>query len=415
MPRKNVITNVLFMLKIGLIREGKIPPDTRVALTPQQCSDLRDLYPQITVVAEASPNRCFKDDEYKNAGVHFQDDLSDCDVLLGIKEVPVDKLIPGKTYFFFSHTKKKQPYNQKLMHTLIEKKIRMIDYEALTYDDGQRILGFGFFAGVVGAHNGLLTYGRKTGKFNLKPAHECADMADMLHQYRDVALPPIKIVLTGAGRVTAGLLEIMHHWDVESVEPEDFLEQEYEYPVYTLLKGASLYAHKQTSLYARNDFHAHPEDYNCKFLPFAHKADVLMNGIYWDKTIPRLFEKTDVQHPDFRLSVISDVTCDEDGSVPLNLGSSTIADPVYGYNRTTGAKDLPFKNDENIIDVMAVDNLPNELPRDASMHFGEHIIKYILPELIKEESTILDRATICRDGVLTAHFEYLSDYAYANK
>jgi len=411
LPRKNHI-HLSFMLKIGLIRENKVPPDTRVALTPRQCSDLKALYPQVKVVIEPASGRCFKDEEYSEAGVVFQDDLSDCDVLFGIKEVPVDKLIPNKTYFFFSHTKKKQPYNQKLMQALINKKIRMIDYEALTYDDGQRILGFGFFAGVVGAHNGLLTYGRKTGKFELKPAYKCQDMADMLQQYRNVSLPPVKIVLTGAGRVTAGLLEIMHHWDVESVEPEDFLVHNYDYPVYTLLKGAGLYGHKVTGQYSRNDFHAHPQDYNCKFLPFAKTADILMNGIYWDKGIPRLFEREDVKAPDFVLSVISDVTCDEDGSVPLNLGSSTIADPVYGYNRLTGERDKAFQNTPDIIDIMAVDNLPNELPRDASGHFGEHIIKYILPELIKQDSAILERATICRDGKLTAPFEYLSDYAY---
>jgi saccharopine dehydrogenase (NAD+, L-lysine-forming) len=402
------------MLKIGLIKEGKIPPDTRVALTPQHCSDLRDLYPQIQVVAEPSLGRCYSDEEYKAAGVILQNDLSDCDVLLGIKEVPIDQLIPSKTYFFFSHTKKKQPYNQKLMHNLIDKKIRMIDYEALTYDDGQRILGFGFYAGIVGAHNGLLTYGKKTGLFNLKPAHQCKDMAEMLRQYRHVALPPIKIVLTGSGRVTAGLLEIMQHWDIDSVEPEDFLSQDYEYPVYTLLKGASLYAHKETGQYARNEFHRQPQLYNCKFLPYAEKADILMNGIYWDKSIPRLFEKSDTLHPNFKISVIADVTCDEDGSVPLNLGASTIADPVYGFNKQTFQKDKPFINDTNIIDIMAVDNLPNELPRDASLHFGEHIIKYIIPELTKEHSNILDRATICQNGSLTPHFEYLADYAYSS-
>jgi saccharopine dehydrogenase (NAD+, L-lysine-forming) len=230
------------MIKIGLIREGKNPPDTRVALTPKQCADVLQLFPEVTLIAEPSPNRCYTDQEYLDAGITLQDDLSGCDVILGIKEVPIDKLIPGKTYFFFSHTKKKQPYNQKLMHALIQKNIRMIDYEALTYEDGARILGFGFFAGVVGAHNGLMTYGKKTKKFSLIPAHACADMQEMLHQYRYVKLPPIKIAVTGSGRVTAGLLEIMHHWDIESVEPEDFLMREYDYPVYTLLKGANLYA-----------------------------------------------------------------------------------------------------------------------------------------------------------------------------
>lgn len=401
------------MLKIGLIREGKNPPDTRVALSPHQCQELKKRYPELEIVVEPSPNRCFTDAEYQEAGIPLQSDLSDRDVLLGIKEVPIDQLLPGKTYFFFSHTKKKQPYNQKLMHALIEKKIRMIDYESLTYEDGARILGFGFFAGLVGAHNGLLTYGKKTGAFQLKAAHACKDMQEMLEQYLDVRLPPIKIALTGSGRVTAGLLEIMQHWDVESVEPEDFLKQRYDYPVYTLLKGAQLYARKDDNTYSRNDFHQHPEQYRCLFGPFAKAADLLMNGIYWDKKIPRLFEKEDVKDPAFSLQAIADVTCDEDGSVPINKGASTIADPVYGIDRDTLEPVPPFQKGTATVDVMAVDNLPNELPRDASAHFGEHMIKYILPELLKNESAILERATICQNGRLTPHFEYLDDYAYA--
>lgn len=400
------------MLTIGLIHEGKTPPDYRVALTPRQCKELSAQHTDIKIVVLPSPTRCFSDDEYKEAGIAVSDNLSDCDILLGIKEVPPDMLINGKTYFFFSHTKKKQPYNRSLMHDLIDKKIRMIDYEALTYDDAQRILGFGFFAGVVGAHNGLLTYGKKTGLFDLKPAHQCKDMAEMLQQYNRITLPPVKIAVTGSGRVTAGILEIMQQLDIESVEPEDYLSTTYEYPVYTLLKGAALYENRHTKAYNRTDFHEHPENYDCKFLPYTTVTDILMNGIYWDKKIARLFEKEDVRKDDFRISVIADITCDKDGSVPVNLGASTIADPVYGFDRTKQEQAMPFQNDKNIIDIMAVDNLPNELPRDASEHFGEHIIKYILPELLKPESKILSRATICEDGKLTSHFEYLSDYAY---
>ncbi len=400
------------MIKIGLIREEKIPSDTRVAFTPQQCKDIKKLYPSLHIVAEPSSSRCFTDQEYLDAGVDLQDDLSDCDIMLGIKEVPVDKLIAGKTYFFFSHTKKKQPHNQKLMQALIARKIRMIDYETLTYEDGARILGFGTFAGIVGAHNGLMTYGKKTKKFSLIPAHACADMAEMLQQYRYVKLPPVKIAVTGSGRVTAGILEIMHHWDIESVEPEDFLVKEYDYPVYTLLKGAKLYTHKETHSYSRNDFHEHPEEYECRFLPFTQAADILMNGIYWEEQIPRLFERGDIQGPDFRMNVIADITCDENGSVPINMGATTIADPVYGVEKKSLEKVAPFQNTDRIIDVMAVDNLPNELPRDASKHFGEHIIKYVLPELEKTTSAILERATICKDGMLGADFAYLQDYAF---
>ncbi|MFT4061237.1 MAG: NAD(P)-dependent oxidoreductase [Edaphocola sp.] len=403
------------MIKIGLIREGKIPPDTRVALTPAQCADIATLFPHtFTIVVQPSANRCFPDAEYQAAGVLLRQDLNDCDVLMGIKEVPVMDLLPNKTYFFFSHTKKLQAHNQALMQALIAQKITLVDYEALTYDDGQRILGFGFFAGVVGAHNGLMAYGRKTRQFNLIPAHDCMDMREMMQQYRNVKLPPVKIAVTGSGRVTAGLLEIMHHWDVESVEPEDFLAKDFTYPVYTLLKGPTLYAHKETGRYSRDDFHAHPQKYVCLFEPFTRAADILMNGVYWDKNLPRLFEPEALRHPRYRMNVIADVTCDANGSVPINLGAATIEHPVYGIDKHTWTKTEAYKNAADTVDVMAVDNLPNELPRDASHHFGEHIIKYILPELMKSQSTILTRATICSAGRLTEAFNYMADYAYQN-
>lgn len=400
------------VLRIGLIREGKTPPDTRVALTPKQCADIMREHPHVQIVVEPSPDRCFRDDQYAAEGVPLQDDLSDCDVLLGIKEVPVDKLIPGKTYFFFSHTKKKQPYNQKLMHALIEKRIRMIDYECLTHSDAQRILGFGLYAGIVGAHNGLLTYGRKTGKFSLPAAHDVGSFQEILADYEEVIIPDIKIVVTGSGKVAAGILEVMTQLDIESVEPEDFLTHQYEYPVYTHLKGAALYARKDNDLFHRDDFHAHPEAYKCLFSQYIPQTDILMNGIYWDEGIARLFEKQDVQRNDWRISVISDITCDIDGSVPINIGASTIADPVYGIERRTLQKAAAFQPGRDIIDVMAVDNLPNELPADASQYFGVHFEKYVLRELLSNDSDIIRRATICENGRLTPHYEYLADYAY---
>src|SRR5690554_3403705 len=229
------------MLKIGIIREGKNPPDSRVPLTPQQCKDILRKYKNVDIFIQPSPIRCFTDQEYEDLGIQISNDLSHCNLLLGVKEVPVQQLIPNQSYMFFSHTKKKQDYNQSLMHALIEKKIKMIDYELLTYEDGKRIIGFGFFAGVVGAHNGILAYGKKHNLFNLKPAHKCKDMEEMVQQYLDIKLPPIKIALTGSGRVVAGLLDIMEKWQILNAEPEDFLNKDYDYPVYTLLKGADLY------------------------------------------------------------------------------------------------------------------------------------------------------------------------------
>jgi saccharopine dehydrogenase (NAD+, L-lysine forming) len=400
---------------IGLIRERKIPADTRVPITPKQCAEIMKEHPGVKIVVESSPDRCYTDVEYRDYGVTVITDMGACDVLMGVKEVPVDYLITGKTYFFFSHTKKKQPYNQTLMRAMIRKQVRMIDYECLTHNDGQRILGFGFFAGVIGAHNGILTYGKKHGLYNLPTANSINSYAELLSYYDELVLPNIKIVVTGSGKVTSGILEIMSHLDIQSVEPIDYINKEYDYPVYTHLKGSLLYKNKATSGYNREEFHHHPEMYVSRFKRYIPHTDLLINGIYWDKNIAPLFTKEDVGRDDFRISVIADITCDIDGSVPINVGASTIADPVYGINRKTLEKVPPFQHTKDIVDIMAVDNLPNELPRDASKYFGAHFEKYILHELLEGYNNhLIERATICADGKLLPRYAYMADYAYGN-
>jgi saccharopine dehydrogenase (NAD+, L-lysine forming) len=395
-------------MKLGIIREGKNPPDNRVALSPHQCKVVKRQFPQWELVVQPSPNRCYTNEEYVAAGITMQEDLSDCDVLIGIKEVPIDELIAGKTYFFFSHTKKKQPYNKKLLQAIIHKKIRLIDYECLTYTDKQRILGFGFFAGIVGAHNGLLTYGKKTGSFNLPAVHRFTDFREVIRQYFEVKLPPIKIVSTGNGRVSTGIVETMNMFDIKRVSPSEFLKKKYDYPVYVELTAEQLYKHQDTHVYHRDDFRKHPANYYCDFEAYTQQADVLLNGVYWEKNIPAFFDAKDLAKPDFNIQVIADITCDAYGSIPINYGSTTIPNPTYGVHRQSLEKVAPYL--QGTVDVMAVDNLPNELPRDASDFFGVQLTKMVLPELLKKQSDILDRATITQDGVLTTYYEYLTDY-----
>ena len=396
------------MLKIGLIREGKIPADNRVALTPAQCKWIHKNFKDIVIVAQASNHRCFSDKEYLMAGAMVQDDMSDCDVLLGIKEVPINNLIPGKTYLFFSHTKKKQPHNQKLLQTILEKKITLIDYECLEHEDGQRIIGFGFFAGVVGAHNGMMAYGNRTGAFSLARVYQQRSFRELIHTYFGLKLPNIKIAVTGSGRVAHGILEVMNLLEIHEVEPDEYLAKEYSYPVYVQLKGGDLYEHKSSGQYSRQHFHEQPEEYKSKFLPYAFATDVLMNGVYWDVNIPRLFEKELIQDARFRIKVIADVTDDEHGSVPINLGDKSIENPIYGVDKKSFQKTAAGLSGS--IDVMAVGNLPNELPRDASRYFGEQLIKFVLPYLTTG-SPIIERATIVNQGQLTKHYQYLEDYA----
>lgn len=398
------------MIKLGLIREGKVPADNRVALTPAQCKWIHKNASDVRVVAQSSPSRCFSDREYQMAGVEVQEDMSDCDILLGIKEVPVSQLIPNKTYLFFSHTRKKQSYNQQLFQRIIANKITLLDYECLEHEDGQRILGFGFFAGVVGAHNGMMSFGHRTGAYDLVRVYKQRSFRELIHTYFGLRIPPVKVVVTGSGRVAHGILEIMNLMGIVEVEPEDYLQKQYTYPVYTQLKGADLYAPKSGAAYNRVHFHDHPEEYNCKFLPYALQSDILMNGIYWDTAMPRLFEKEDLLNPAWRMHTIADITDDAFGSVPVNLGDQTIEDPIYGVSRSTFEKTKPFH--EGSVDIMAVGNLPNELPRDASRYFGEQLIKYVLEDLVKNNQTdVLKRATMVDKGQLTERYEYLSDYA----
>jgi hypothetical protein len=397
------------MLKIGLIREGKTPPDNRVALTPAQCRWIHRNSPELRIVAQTSPSRCFSDKEYALAGVELREDLHDCDILFGIKEVPVPELIPGKTYLFFSHTRKQQPHNQELFRQIIKKDITLIDYECLEHDDGTRIIGFGFFAGIVGAHNGMMAYGNRTGTYKLDRVFKQRSFRELMHAYFGLKLPHVKIVVTGSGRVAHGVLEIMNLMGIHEVEPDEFLERDFSYPVYVQLKGADLYVHKETGKYNRADFHAHPEDYYSRFRPYAFECDILMNGVFWDKNSPRLFEKELVGDPRFRIQTIADITDDMDGSIPINLGDQKMEDPVYGVDRNTLKKTAPYL--PGSVDIMAVGNLPNELPRDASRYFGEQLIKFVLSDLLGEPGAVIERATMVKGGKLTEPFGYLSAYA----
>lgn len=398
-----------FMTKIGLIREGKIPADNRVALTPAQCKWIQKNSADVKIIVQSSADRCFPDREYMMAGAEVRDDLGDCDILLGIKEVPDEELIPGKTYLFFSHTKKKQPHNQKLFHSILNKKITLIDYECLEHDDGQRIIGFGFFAGVVGAHNGMMAYGKRTGLFILERVYKQRSFRELIHNYFGLRLPNVKIAVTGSGRVAHGILEIMNLMGIHEVEPDEYLERRFSYPVYTQIKGADLYENISTGKYSREEFHTRPELYRCKFLPYAAQTDILMNGVYWEKNSPRLFEKEDIQGDNFIIQTIADITDDANGSVPINAGDQTIEDPFYGVDKNSFEKTEPYL--PKSIDIMAVGNLPNELPRDASRYFGEQLIKYVLEDLVGNSSDIIERATMIKDGKLTQQFFYLQDYA----
>jgi saccharopine dehydrogenase (NAD+, L-lysine forming) len=402
-------------IKLGLIREGKIPVDRRVPLTPKKCVEVQQTWPQVQVVVQSSDIRSYADQEYRDLGLDVRPDVSDCDVLLGVKEVPVEQLIPGKTYLFFSHTIKKQPANRKLLRAVLEKNITLIDYEVLTNAKGERIVAFGYWAGVVGAYNGLLTYGRKHGLYELKPAYLCTDLDDMQEEYFKVkALPPIKIAVTGSGRVAQGAIQVLDKMGIRRVSVYDYLYLDFAEPVYTQLRSSDYNARKDGRVWDTPDFHKHPEEYMSTFGRYLPVTDLLIACAYWDPKAPRLFTEDDTRQPNFRINTIADVTCDIDGSIPVTKRSSSIPEPAFDYNPGTGELAEPYSHPLNLT-VMAVDNLPCELPRNASRDFGRQLIDNVLPHLFgPDPDAVIERATIARAGRLTPRYEYLQDYVGAD-
>ncbi len=401
-------------IKLGIIREGKTPPDKRVAFTPLQAQEIEQRYPHVKVIIQKSESRCFKDEEYTTLGLDVHEDVSDCDILMGIKEVQIPDLIKAKTYLFFSHTIKKQPYNKNLLLAVLDTKIHLVDYEALKDKLGNRLVAFGRFAGIVGAYNALLTYGKRFDKFQLRRAYECFDINDLKLELRKVQLPPVKIILTGAGRVGKGAMETLDSAGIRKVNPQDFLSKTFDEPVYVQLSSADYHIRKDGGGYQRQEFHEHPELYKSTFLPFAQAADILIAGAYWNPKAPKLFTTEEMAQSSFNIKIVADVTCDIDGSIPSTKRASTITEPNYDYNPRTDTVEKPFSN-KDFITVMAVDNLPCELPRSASEEFGRDLIDKILPALIiADKDGVIKRASVTKRGKLTEVFDYLKNYVEGN-
>lgn len=397
-------------MKIGIIREGKIPPDSRVPLIPEHCATIMGQYEGVDIVVQPSPGRCYPDEAYRHQNIRLTENMQACEVLMGVKEVPTDQLIPNKTYFFFSHTIKEQSYNRKLLQTVLEKNIRLIDYEVLTDERGKRLIAFGKFAGMVGAHNGIMTYGKRTGLFNLVRMKDCLDYAEARHVYKRMKWPAMKVVLTGTGRVGRGAALVLRDMGLREVAPDDFLSNRYDEAVFTVLACADYAARKDGKPFRKQDFYENPAAYKSIFGPYAAAADVMINGIYWDNEAPAFFTKEEMQAADFNIQVIADVTCDiaPVSSIPSTLRPSTIPEPVFGFDPSTGSETAPYQ--PHAVDMMTIDNLPNELPRDASKAFGQQFMDHILPELLKPDSKVIERATVAAGGKLGPHFQYLKGY-----
>ncbi|MGB0150622.1 MAG: NAD(P)-dependent oxidoreductase [Flavobacteriales bacterium] len=398
-------------MKIGVIREGKTPPDQRVPLTPAQCAELKRLYPDVELVVESSEVRRIGDDEYRQEGIDVVTDLQGCDVLLGVKEVPLNELRDDTTYLFFSHTYKLQPYNAKLLRTIVDKRIRLIDYELIKRANGRRVIGFGRWAGIVGAYNGLRAWGLRHKTFDLPRAIDCQDMKEMLAHAKAIDLPAdMKIVLTGGGRVGMGAHELLSSLGLREVHGDALLSETFNEAVFARLDVHQYNARLDGKPFDMDEFVADATGYKSTFMPYAEVADMYIAGHYWAEGSPFLFTRDDMKRSTWKVKVVADVSCDIDGPVACTLRPSTIADPVYGYDpsaETECAYDAPEG-----ITVMAVDNLPCELPRDASHGFGKEMMAHVIPLLVGgDRDDMLTNATeTTLEGKLSPKFAYLQDY-----
>ncbi|SEQ82988.1 Alanine dehydrogenase/PNT, N-terminal domain [Hyunsoonleella jejuensis] len=397
-------------MKFAIIKERKNPPDRRVVFSPTKLAEARAQFSQAGFKVESSDIRVFPDAAYTALGFEVSTDVSDCDVLIGVKEVPINALIPNKTYFFFSHTIKKQPYNRKLLQAILEKNIELYDHETIVNEKGFRLIGFGRYAGIVGAYNGFRAWGLKYNSWQLPKAGPLPNQAALINELNNIDVPNIKILLTGSGKVANGAQEMLDAMQIKSVSVQDYLNKSFDTPVYCKIDvldyNKRLDGIEVTDVF---DFFNHPEKYESNFMRFAKVTDFYIAGHFYGDGAPYLYTREDVKSPDFNIKVVADISCDVDGPVATTLRASTIADPIYGYHPET-EQEIDYK-DDSAIAVMAVDNLPCELPQDASEGFGEMFLEHVIPAFFNNDKEgVLQRAKITEKGKLTERFSYLQDY-----
>lgn len=396
-------------MKFGIVKERKNPPDRRVVFSPSELAVLKQNYQDVTVKVEHSDIRIFDDSQYQSLGIEVTDDLSDCDILFGVKEVPIEYLIPNKSYFFFSHTIKKQPYNRKLLQSVLEKNIDLYDYETIVDAENRRLIGFGRYAGIVGAYNGIRAFGIKFELFKLPKAETLSGKEALITQLKRLVLPPLKFVVTGTGKVGNGAKEILDAIKIKEVSPANYLTKNYDQAVYTQIDVLEYNKRKDEQLLDFTDFYQNPKDYVSDFEKFTKVTDIYITGHFYGNNAPTILTQEMLKATDCKIKVVADISCDVNGPIACTLRSSTIADPLYGY--------LPDENKEvdvfhpAAIVVMAVDNLPCELPKDASDGFGEMFLEHVIPAFFNDDKDgILRRAKITEKGKLTPRFSYLQDY-----
>ena len=400
------------MLKIGIIKETKTPVDNRVALSPKQVAKLNRRFPQHEIVVQASDIRAFSDDEYRAEGVRVVNDVDDCDVLFGIKEVNIKNLIPNKHYFFFGHVAKMQEYNRPLLQAMVQKQITFCDYEYLVNDNNIRLCAFGWWAGVVGVYYTLRGYGLKHKLYELpKPDHRFT-LDRLYNELEKIELPKVKMLVTGAGRVSQGAQHVLEKIGARKMTEETYLsDTTIDNLSFCVADVDRLVKRKDGGKFSWIDFTHNAKDYESDFMRWANKTDVLLCAHFWGSEAPVYLSEEDLRNKDLRIRMIGDVTCDIKGSVKSTVRSATHDDPYYDYNAMTEKEEPAFSSTDNIT-VMAVDTCPNALAMDTSEYFGKMLMQHVFEPLLKgEHSKVIEHSMILKEGKLTSKFAYLKDFA----
>ncbi|WP_430928744.1 NAD(P)-dependent oxidoreductase [Polaribacter marinivivus] len=397
-------------MKFGIIKERKNPPDRRVVFSPKKLKELQEKFPTAKIEVESSDIRVFKDEEYTKENIQVSKDMTFCDVLLGVKEVPVDALIPNKKYFFFSHTIKKQPYNRNLLKAILSKNIELYDHETITKENGMRLIGFGRYAGIVGAYNGFRAIGLTTKSFQLPKAETLDSKKELIKELQKIKLSnKFKILLTGNGKVAYGAKEMLDAMNIKQVSVDEYLSKTFNEVVYCMIDVLDYNKRKDGQIIDNLDFYNHPEAYESNFMRFAEVTDFFIAGHFFGDGSPYLFTREDAKKQNFKIKYVADISCDIDGPVASTIRPSTIAEPIYGYHPKK-EKEVNY-TDKDAIVVMAVDNLPCELPKDASEGFGEMFLENVIPAFFNNDKDgVLARAKMTENGKLTDRFSYLQDY-----
>jgi len=405
------------LTNIGIIRESR-NDENRTPLVPEHIKKYKESNPNINFIIQPSNSRCFSDEEYELCGAKINENLNECSIIFGVKEIDPNILINNRTYLFFSHTfkinkqqKNIEKHKKDLLLSILNKKITLIDYENIRGKNGTRCLGFGRFAGIVGCYNTLNLFLKIIGKQSLASAYKINDYERLVLNLKNLYFPKTKILVTGDGRVAKGVIELLNQTNIKAVSKKDFLEKKFDQPIFCNLETKDYVTNNSSTNFNLEHFINNPQDYSSSALQYLKETNILISAHYWDPSSPKIFENEDLKDLQ-NLKIVGDITCDINGSVPTTIRSTTIEEPNYWIERYT-LKEIDENNDG--IAVMAVDNLPSELPRDSSTEFSEGIIKEVLPFLLKEDDGRILNGTITTDGSFLEKYNYLNDYIRINE